>query len=252
MTTRANSNVTAISPDDNKSSSGLLFFDITLRSASSICSQFAFSIEVTHQQRTMINVLDTRRRLPATEALREMERCQLPRQCRQRRATPSPPSKNSSEERYFDMTELWGVTQPLEDVDAFPTIEWVLDDDPPVPQDAPHRLPPPADDDDPMQSSYHSHSSHSTPTLGKRSRRSYQSRLVRSKSLNSSLCYLAEQSTRPHRGRIAHPKEGSWGQFVCHSDENSTHQSSKTDHQMDLFLSPLMVLCSNDHQNGLE
>ena len=60
-----------------------------------------------------------------------------------------------------------------------------------------------------------SHHSKSSPSLGKRSRLEYQGHLVRSKSLKSSLCYLADKSFSHQRRKLSFKSQnGSWGQFV--------------------------------------
>jgi len=201
----------------------------------------------------MINTFDRRRYLPATEALRAMERCEMPRQYQRRVVSPSPP-KDDESKASFDMTDLLGATQPIEDMMAFPKIEWALDDDEYGHQDVPRQQERPPNTEGHLQSSQHSQS---LPSLGKRSRRAYQSRLVRSKSLKSSLCSLVDRSVARRRC-VATPKEGSWGHFVSNSDEEQEMQrkdmklpSSRSD-QLDLLISPFMVFCDAQEHNGLE
>lgn len=194
-------------------------------------------------------MVDTRRHLPATEALNRVERQEKPRPHRRRRVATPPTRKNATKRKSsFDMTDLMGATRPLEEVIAFPKIEWAQDED----ESDHHEFLPLHNDSDHFLSSDHSHSS---PILGKRIRREHHG-LVRSKSLKSSLCYLAEQSTSRRRS-ITKANDGSWGQFVSNSDEEQEmiykgikHHRSNGD-KLDLLLAPLMVFCPSE-QNDLE
>jgi hypothetical protein len=86
------------------------------------------------------------------------------------------------------MTETITATDPVEQhAYPFPKIEWILDDEDEIINQQ-QTLKKPTEGDHIDTSSHHSTSS---PSLGKRSRLEYQGRLVRSKSLKSSLCNLA-------------------------------------------------------------
>jgi hypothetical protein len=177
----------------------------------------------------MINTLhtDTQCRLrPATEALQDFQRRALSSPY-QRSVAASAPSETTTEEttdESFNMTEIMSATVPLDqDVYFFPKIEWIPDDeyDPKIewiPDDEDEAIHQQKSfnnctDENPNNTS--SHHSKSSPSLGKRSRLEYQGHLVRSKSLKSSLCYLADKSFSHQRRKLSFKSQnGSWGQFV--------------------------------------
>lgn len=209
----------------------------------------------------MISTTDNRRRrLPATEALQDLQRRCLQRPYR--RVTASPPSETTIEtNESFDMTEMISATAPLEeDLYAFPKIEWTLDDESDHKQTLNMSDLSNAQDDHFNSSSHHSHSS---PILGKRPRIEYHGRLVRSKSLKSSLCYLAEQSMshRQRRGSVKTNK-GSWGQFVQNDDDQEEdkirpklavpHHHATNNRADQLFLRSPYLMFGADDQSGLE
>jgi hypothetical protein len=144
--------------------------------------------------------------LPATEALeRNIAQQRIPQSYGQSRslalqdALIKPPKK-----RPFDMADLYDATEPVEQAIAFPIIEWSLVDETDDVDIEPYEA-----------SSYVPSATFSSPFLGQR-RRSSCRRLVRSKSLRSSLCALAGGS--PCHSFIV-GVEGSWGQFVCNEEE---------------------------------
>jgi len=148
------------------------------------------------------------------------------------------------------------ATEPLEQSLAFPTIEWTLDDDESDHEECEVPL-----KNDELLPSYHS-----APFLGnKRPRLEHHSGLVRSMSLKSSLCYLAEQSVSPsRRSSIRSVRQGSWGQFIFNDEVEHTvykmsdnavkefqHLSTNGMDQIDICLSPFLVCCAHE-ANGLE
>jgi hypothetical protein len=200
---------------------------------------------------------------PATEALLDFQRSALPRTY-QRKVTASPPSETTTEETTnasFDMTEIMTATVPLEqDVYSFPKIEWIPDDeDEAIYQQQTFNRPP---DEDLINTS--SHHSKSSPSLGKRSRLGYQGRLVRSKSLKSSLCYLADKAFSDQRRKLSFKSQkGSWGQFVqndIEEDERMLRKLALSCHVVQCVKSNLSdlgslqfpFLISGDEQKGLE
>jgi hypothetical protein len=186
--------------------------------------------------------MNMHRRLPATEALqRDIEEHGMPRPFRRRKVAAWHPRTDESESKSssFDMHDMKVATEPVEKSMEFPTIEWTLDED-----ETDHEtrdMPPAGKSDDLFGSSSH----HSEPILGKRIRLEHYSRLVRSKSLKSSLCYLAEGSVS-RRSSILSAKEGSWGQFaVCDFEEEkrqvseakrSLNGTDQLDNRFDPFL----------------
>jgi hypothetical protein len=164
----------------------------------------------------MINTLRTDRQCrlrPATEALQDFQRRALSSPY-QRRVAASPPSETTTEEttdESFNMTEIMSATVPLDrDVYSFPKIEWIPDDE----DEAIHQQKSFNNSTDDNPNSASSHHSKSSPSLGKRSRLEYQGHLVRSKSLKSSLCYLADKSFSHQRRKLSFKSQnGSWGQF---------------------------------------
>jgi len=184
--------------------------------------------------------------LPATEALRTIEQCGMSRQCLRRQVSLSPP--NSAE------TNVTSVTEHSENINTFPKLEWSVNDHKNHDQDVPRRaiLPPPNNDEHfPL-----SHHSESSTILGKRIQKDPQSRLVRSKSIKSSLCHLADRSIS-FRRRLGTSNEGCSGCFVGDSDaEQETlckginHRSGRL-HQRDLLLSPLVAFGKTKH-DGME
>jgi hypothetical protein len=171
------------------------------------------------------------------------------------------------------MTEIMTATVPLEqDVYSFPKIEWIPDDedDPKIewiPDDEDEAIhqqetfnrPP---DEDLINTS--SHHSKSSPSLGKRSRLECHGRLVRSKSLKSSLCYLADKAFSDQRQKLSFKSQkGSWGQFVqndIEEDERMLRKLALSCHVVQCVESNLSdlgslqppFLFSRDEQKGLE
>lgn len=146
----------------------------------------------------------------------------MPRPFRRRKVAQWHSRKEESEPKSssFDMQDLKVATEPLEKSMEFPTIEWTLDE-----EETDHEtrdMSPAGKSDDLFGSSSH----HSEPILGKRIRLEHHSRLVRSKSLKSSLCYLAEGSVSRRNSSVFSAKEGSWGQFAVCDFEEETRQVS--------------------------
>lgn len=168
--------------------------------------------------------------LPATEALNrtlseELDFCQISRERSQKRKhdgqmTASPQIKTGTQRKVsFDMIDLINATKPLEESIAFPIIEWNLDDDD---DESDHRVYDYQVQGDPHNSSSHSYSS---PSLGKRAKRHHR-RMVRSMSLKSSMCFLADQPDSIEGSPIS-AREGSWGQFDIFA-EDEERQGSMT------------------------
>ena len=180
------------------------------------------------------NMMASRQCLPATEALnRDMQEHGMPRPYGQRQITPSPPKEHDEPQkrkRSFDMSNLQSATEPLEEAFiSFPKIEWTMDEECEV--DADHHvdeIPDLKNDDDRF------YSSHSLPSLGERTRAFHKS-LVRSKSLKSSLCFLAERSVSRRQSGVS-AKEGSWGYFVCddgEEEEEPPFRMTSSDHALE-------------------
>lgn len=212
----------------------------------------------------MVSTTERQHRLrPATEALQDLQRSALTRPYR-REVTASPPSETTAENTntFFDMTEIMTATAPLEqDVYCFPKIEWIPDDeDETIYQQ--QALKTSTADDNVNTSSHHSRSS---PSLGKRSRsRLDYHGLVRSKSLKSSLCYLADKSIcHGRQKRSIKSQKGSWGQFVQNDideEERMLRKLALSHHTLqgvksnlsDLGFLRTPCLIVDDEQKGLE
>jgi len=186
----------------------------------------------------MNTMVDTRHRLPATEALnRDIERREMPRPRRRRKLGSSPQEDATKHKISFDMADLVEATGPVEEDIAFPKIEWTLDDE----EESDHQVPSLED----------FHSSHSSPMLGKRTRRHYHHRLVRSKSVKS-LCYLAEDSISC-RKLEPNTNGGSWGQFATDSNEEDEDKSPirqlNSADQANPRITPFLVLCAFEQED---
>lgn len=182
---------------------------ISMRTTTKLVLLYSSSISLLNLKGTMMTTTMLRLPAPATEAL--IRESGVPR-IYLKGSTKLPMSRKNS------LTERTSVGEPvslaagderehLEDV--FPKIEWFLEE-----EELNHqvrRAPSLRDDNDDY------HSSRSSPILGMKTRRRHRSRLVRSKSLSSSLCYLAERSSSSER-RVTRTNDGSWGHFVYDDD----------------------------------
>lgn len=200
----------------------------------------------------MMNSLDIRKRLPATEALECSIATQMipEREIRKAAKLVTPQSSNDSLEcgttatatkrkRSFDMADLLSATEPVEQAIAFPTIEWCNDgeshndgdDEGDVTESTPNKSLITTQehhhhhdfDHDEIQDYFPSYSS-DTSGLAKRSRFGY-SRLGRSKSLKTSLCSLACTSIQDDK------PGGSWPRM---ERQHKRQKSSSATQQQDL------------------
>lgn len=145
-----------------------------------------------HAQITLFHhgiMAESKRRLPATEALEKSIRKQRALERASKRRRTSAFGQNDSDRNgSFEMACIIHLSEPGDEYPPFPRIEWTFDDDDDNKSDynQVHDIPPlPSDHErDLLRSS--SHSSHT--------QRDSRNPLTRSKAFETSLCYLAERS----------------------------------------------------------
>lgn len=203
--------------------------------------------------------------LPATEALNVSMSAQMipEREIRKAAKLVTPQASNDSLEsaptckrrkRSFDMADLLNATAPVEQAIAFPAIEWCNDGESDSEEENTEKplhviSPCEIDDDDRDEHDDYFPSRFSTTGLGKRSRLGYR-QLGRSRSLKTSLCSLAEQSTSTFEDECSKPG-GSWPKFSMGTysearDARRQHKRQKSlkSTQQDLQMNILLPLVS--------